>query len=453
MNRRQHTRRGFLRSALHAAGGAASLRTAGALFGGLAAHSARAEFSDYKALVCVFLHGGNDGFNWLIPNDDAGYASYQQPRRNIAIPRNQLLGIDPPGMAPLGLHPSCPNIRSLFAQGDAAFIANCGVLMAPTTKANYALGRNLPPALFSHNDQQDHWMTARPGQQKLTGWAGRVHTQLESSLAATPLAMNLSLAGNNLLQSGGPIPAYILAADGAALINDIHFTSANYYPYMSGIAAGELSPNALERSLAGAMRNAFEVGEYVDGALDATPAPSAGFDENVELGRNLRMAAHLIEANRVLGVNRQIFFIGHSGFDTHDSQATRQAQLLGELDAAVNAFQVEMASKGLANDVTLFTMSEFGRTLTVNGDGSDHGWGSHHLVVGGAVNGGTVYGTLPDLTIDGPDDTGYGRIIPTTSMDQYAATLANWFGVPRTQLATVFPNIGRFAPRTLGFLG
>ena len=204
--------------------------------------------------------------------------------------------------------------------------------------------------------------------------------------------------------------------------------------------------------MAQAMRNAYDVGELVDIALADTAPPATVFDEDTGIGRDLRMTAHLIAAHAQLGAKRQIFFVEMGGFDTHDGQNQVQPLLFSALDGAVSAFQAEMRALGLADAVTLFTTSEFGRTLTSNGDGSDHGWGAHQLVVGGAVKGGTIYGTMPNLGLDGPQDAGYGRIIPTTSSEQYLATLANWFMMSGTGMTTVFPNLARFSPRTLGFM-
>jgi len=446
------SRRGFLRSALGMACGSASLSMAGGLLAALAPVAARAAFSDYRALVCVNLAGGNDGFNWLVPRDSTGHGVYAESRGALAIARGDLRPIATAGGLDLGLNPACGATQALFAAQEAAFVANCGVLMAPTTREDYAGNTSLPPALFSHNDQTDHWMSARPGFEKRSGWAGRLHSVLGEPNGDSPLAMNLSLAGPNLCQSGGPMPAYILGTDGAALIGDIHGNSANYYPYFAAIEAGEASVNALERSLATAMRNAFDLGEFVDVALADTPPPATPFDEASDIGRGLRMTAHTIAAHAALGAQRQVFFVQMGGYDTHDSQGLLHPQLLGRLDAAVGAFQAEMHALGLANKVTLFTSSEFGRTLTVNGDGTDHGWGSHHLVVGGAVRGGEVYGSMPDLTVDGPQDAGFGRIIPTTSTDQYLATLVRWFMSGGTGIGQVFPNLANFTPRRLGFL-
>ena len=445
-------RRDFLRRALGMACGSATLSLSGGLLGALAPAVARAAFSDYRALVCVNLAGGNDGFNWLVPRDSAGHGVYAEARGSLAIARADLRPIVSASGLDLGLNPACAATQALFDSREAAFVANCGVLMAPTTREDYAGKIGLPPALFSHNDQSDHWMSARPGQEKRSGWAGRLHSALREANGDSPLAMNLSLAGPNLCQSGGPLPAYILGTDGAALIDDIHGASANYYPYFAGIEAGEASVNALERSMALAMRNAFGLGEFVDLALQDTAPPATYFDEDTEIGRSLRMTAHMIAAHAALGAKRQVFFVQMGGFDTHDRQRQLQPQLLGWLDAAIGAFQAEMRALGLANAVTLFTTSEFGRTLTVNGDGTDHGWGSHHLVVGGAVRGGNVYGAMPDLSIDGPQDAGYGRIIPTTSTDQYLATLLRWFMSGGTGMSTVLPNLANFAPRTLGFM-
>jgi uncharacterized protein (DUF1501 family) len=445
------SRRAFLDHLMRTTAGSAAW-SAGLLgsLAGVAQASAAAD--DYKALVCLFFYGGNDAFNWLVPREATQYQKYAQSRPNLAIPLEQLQPLGAPSVD-VGLHPSCPGIASLFAQKRAAFVANCGTLMAPTTKDDFLAGKNLPPALFSHNDQQDIWMSGAPGLPKLSGWAGRVDQLLDPMNGSSPLAMNLSLSGNNLFGSGGALPAYILNSNGATLIDSIHHHSENYYPYLKHITLAEASVNPLERQMGRAMRSAFDVAEVVDSALQDTPPPTTPFDLDSDLGRNMRMAAYMISTHALLGVKRQIYFVGYGSFDTHDRQGELQPELLGTVDAAVSAFQAEMEARGLADNVTLFTMSDFGRTLTVNGDGTDHGWGSHHLVVGGAVRGGDIYGRMPDMTLDGPDDGGFGRIIPSTSVDQYAATLASWFGVAAADLPKVFKNLPQFTPRKLGFLG
>ena len=440
-------RRGFLRTAL----GAAVLPMASTIPALVAPAVARAA-GDFRALVCIQLEGGNDSFNWLVPRNSAAHALYAEARPGLAIRRASLRPVTTARGLDLGLHPASARLQSLFASGEAAFIANCGVLMRPTTKADYEAGVSLPPALFSHSDQSDHWMSARPGFPKRDGWAGRLHTAMPDANGTPGIAMNLSLAGPTLLQSGGPVPAYMLGREGAVLIDAIHRESANYYPYFSGIGLGERSVNPLERAMATAMRGAFEVGELVDESLAATPPPVTEFDADNPLALDLRTVARMIAARGLLGMSRQLFVLRMGGFDTHDGQADVQPRLFRELDSAIGAFQDEMRLQGVSESVTLFTLSEFGRTLTTNGDGTDHGWGAHQLVVGGAVRGGEVYGSMPDLRVDGPQDAGFGRIIPGVSSEQYLGTLARWFGVSAGSLAQVFPNVARFMPRTLGFM-
>ncbi|MGQ0622449.1 MAG: DUF1501 domain-containing protein [Panacagrimonas sp.] len=447
------TRRQFLDGALRAAAGSASALSTIGLLNLLGASAAQAQTGDYRALVCVFLYGGNDGYGMLIPRDAARYALYRNPRPNLAIERANLLPIAPVGGEDLGLHPRCVGLQSLFQQNRLAFVANVGTLLAPTTKADYNANRNLPPALFSHNDQQDHWMSGAADRPKLTGWGGRIADLLSSLNGSSPLSLNISIDGNNLFQTGSDMVPYILNQDGVEPIYGIEDYPERFGPYQAALTrALQTGAHRIENAFAKVAQSAIDVGQLTRAALEGAPPVNTAFPDT-DLGRQLRIAARMIAARSLLGVRRQVFFVAMGGYDTHDAQVFNHGELMGALSDAVSAFHAATVELGVADRATLYTMSDFGRTWTSNGDGTDHAWASHHFVVGNAVQGGRIFGRLPNYTLDGPDDAGFGRIIPTTSVDQYGATLARWFGVPNGDMPTVFPNLGRFASGDLGILG
>lgn len=448
-------RRGFLRLGTQTLASGSLLATLGSVERVLAA----SDTSGYRALVCIFLHGGNDSFNWLVPRDEAGHAVYAASRRNLALDRNSLLPMtsstgDDTGY---GLHPSCPGLRSQFAAGRAAFIANSGPLVQPVSKAAYlAETVALPPQLYSHSDQEIQWMTSYPQQIGTpTGWAGRIADLLQDQDFNPRLSVNISLNGNNTWQSGGTTVQYALGRSGAPTM-DLISASGNGATtrrniFQALVAQGLNATHPMTQQYARTQARAIDLAGFMNTALDSVPEPQAAFPDT-ELGEQLRMAARVIAARPVLGVSRQMFFIGMGGWDTHDATLFRHAQLLSELDTALTAFQDALQQSNAEREVTTFTASDFGRTLTSNGDGTDHAWGGHAVVVGGAVQGGRIYGRLPDLALDGPDDVGNGRIVPTLSTDEYAATLARWFGVSDSDLDLVFPNLSRFSTRDLGFM-
>jgi uncharacterized protein (DUF1501 family) len=414
-----------------------------------------APFADYRALVCVFLFGGNDSFNMLVPRSAAEYNAYAASRQNLAVALDQLLPIEPliADGAQYGLHPSMPHLQALFAGQHAAFVANVGPLIAPTTKAEYAAKAvPLPPQLFSHNDQQDQWHALRGHNLSDTGWAGRMADLIRVNVAGQQLATNVSLNGNTLFQSGDSTVAYAMGptgplafagfgTSGFALEQRRAFERIIGAPYDSIYARG----------FAEIQRRAVESADRVKSAMDQAPPLATVFPPS-PLGQQLQTVARLIAVRDRLAMQRQIFFVATGGFDSHDDQLVNQPMLLGNVSACLSAFYEATVELGVAQSVTAFTQSDFGRTLTSNGDGTDHAWGGVQIVVGEAVRGRRLYGRYPSLEIGGPEDVGGGRLIPSVSADQYAATLARWFGIPDADLARVAPHIGNFADRDLGIL-
>ncbi len=413
--------------------------------------------NDYRALVCVYLYGGNDGFNMLVPRSTAEYNQYATSRGNLALPSANLLSLNPSvapiGGASFGLNPAMPLMRDLFnqTQSPLAIATNVGPLLYPITKAQYeAESVPVPKQLFSHIDQNVTWLQTRADAIDRHGWGGRLADMFHTSNANQQLSMNISIDGENVFQAGEDVFPYFVGEDGARGLDDVPVWRTNRRAAFTALRDAAHG-NALQRQYASVVRRSMDNQVMVADALDGESALATTFPDS-PLGRKLRMVARLINVRGGLQMQRQIFYVGLGGFDTHDNQLSDQADRLGELDAALAAFHAATAEMSVDNSVTTFTASEFGRTTSVNGDGTDHGWGSHHLVMGGAVNGRRIYGTPPNLTVEGPDDAGWGQIIPTTSVDQYAATIAGWYGVPAGDMSTVFPNIGRFESADLGFL-
>ena len=418
-----------------------------------------APFPDYKALVCVFLHGGNDSFNMLIPRSNAEYNIYAASRQNMAVAQQDLLAINPVTAdgTDYGLHPSMPGLQGLFENGSAAIISNIGPLIQPTTKTDIFNGSaTLPPQLFSHNDQQDQWNSLKGATVSKTGWAGRIADLIRMNVADQQIATNISLSGNALLQSAEETIAYVIGSNGPLGFqgfsnsgdpNDIFYQQRLAFERVLNASYDTVS----ERGFADVQRRAVATADLVNDALDSAPALTTLFPQT-PLGAQLQTVARLIAVKDTFAMQRQVFFVGIGGFDSHDDQVLNQPGLLGGVSEAMTAFYNATVEIGMADSVTSFTQSDFGRTLTSNGDGTDHAWGGNQLIIGDAVLGRDIYGTFPSLALDGADDVGGGRLIPTTSADQYAATLANWFGIPDADLDIIAPNIDNFAVRDLGFL-
>ncbi len=417
------------------------------MIGGVAA-------GDFKALVCVFLYGGNDSNNVLIPSDATDYTLYTTARGGLALPQSSLLPITPKTSdgRTYSLHPSLVELHNLFANGQAALMANVGTLVAPVTRATY-LNRSvqLPPQLFSHADQQTQWQTSWPDSPQGSGWGGRMADLLSSLNGSAKVSMGISLAGTNTFEVGNVVSAYQISPYGAPGLSGFNGTTDPGYVAYNNIVNLPYT-NLFERAFAATTRGAIDNSAIITAALAGAPALATAFPANSYLASQLQMVAQMIGIRSALGMRRQVYFVAAGGFDTHGDQLVAHSALLADLSRSMGAFYNATVELGVANQVTTFTASDFGRTLITNGSGSDHGWGSHHFVMGGDVRGGDIYGKFPTLSVNGSDDTDDGRWIPTTSVDQYAATLAKWFGVADADMPTVFPNLNRFASNNLGFM-
>ncbi len=442
-------RRTFIRSAaLLAAGNAAGLGPMGML--NAAAQSTAS--SDYKALVCIFLSGGNDANNLLIPFDTAGYANYAALRGPMALAQNAVLPSSSlPGFA---LHPSLGGTRAMIDSGSAALVANVGTLTQPLTRAQYLSGGAAPWNLFSHLDQTQEWQNANLSAELHSGWAGRIADGLSTRYnpnATVPMVTSVS--GDALLCDGAHTSALTVTPGqlgmGTCSAGDLCSARASAQQALVGLNSGV----SLVQADNGITSNAFRYASALAAAAQSVQPLQTVFPTGNGLATQLQQVAQIMQIRSALGINRQIFFCNLGNFDTHGSQHAVHAALLSALDGALVSFNQATIELGLAKQVTTFTMSEFSRTLQPNSsDGTDHAWGSHHLVMGGAVKGGAVYGTFPTLALNGPDDSGSnGRWIPTTAASQYGATLARWFGVSETLMPAVFPTLSGFSTSDLGF--
>jgi uncharacterized protein (DUF1501 family) len=445
------SRRNFLawsaRTAALGAGAPFALNLAA--LGTAAAQSA----SDYKALVCVFLYGGNDNHNTVIPYDAASYAEYQRARSGIARARDSLLPLVPAsnlGGRQYALAPELQALATLFDAGRAAIVANVGPLLRPTSRAQF-LARSvpLPPKLFSHNDQQSVWQASVP-EGAAFGWGGRMGDVLASANTKSTFT-SISVAGNAVWASGrstlqyqvGPSGAIAVEALGAANL----FGSASA-PQLLRRLVTEPRAHVLQDDHTRLMQRALAANQDLRDAMAGVPELQTEFPSG-SLAAQLKMVARLIAVRERIGAKRQVFFVSLGGFDQHAFLNSAHPPLLTQLAGALGAFDTALGELNVRNQVTTFTASDFGRALSSNGDGSDHGWGSHHFVLGGAVRGRDIHGRYPSLAAGDDADAGQGRLIPSTSVDQYAASLGRWMGLSDTQLVDVLPNLGQFAPATL----
>jgi uncharacterized protein (DUF1501 family) len=411
--------------------------------------------SNYQALVCIFLLGGNDGHNTVIPITTAqqNYNQYQQTRGGLAIPSGSLLPIAN-GSDTYGLHPSLAEIQGLYNQGKAAVLANVGMLVQPITRAIYLTNNSalIPSALFSHSDQSSQWQTGIPAGNGSSGWGGRITDLLQSQNSAAIFPPVTATNSCQLFCTGVQTFPATVPPTGMATLNALSSASAN-----AGMQQLLTFDNGVQlvQAANGIMTRGNNYANTLTGLLGSAPPLQTQFPAGNPLAAQLQTVARVMSVRNQLGLTRQIFFCMLDGFDTHSLQFETQTPLLQQLSQAVLAFYQATQELGIDGNVTTFTASEFGRTLTPSGaDGSDHAWGNHHFIIGTGVKGGRFYGNFPLLAPGGPDDAGSrGVLLPTTAVDQYGATLAQWFGVPQTSLPTVFPNIANFGISPLGFLG
>lgn len=461
------TRRDFLRSSACAVG---SMALASSIDTFSLVHALTPEAaSDYKALVCVFLNGGNDGNNMFVSLDQyTGYANVRAAA-GLAIAQASLLPVSPVSGGSYGFHPNMPEMRDLFNSGKLAVLCNNGPLVEPLTRTTYQNGTGKKPLqLFSHSDQVGLFQTAIANNVSQTGWGGRLADKTAGLNGSATFPSNVSIAGINLLLSGVDTRQLAVADSNTSLANVLQLnsapTAAEQTPRLASF--NELRTLDNDFKLVKAASDTRSSSIETDNALSSVNPILTTVFPNTSLGRQLKQVALLIKActdvNAGINMKRQIFFTQIGGFDTHSAEIGGQGGLLTQVSQAINAFYAATVELGIQDKVTTFTMSDFGRTFQpagtgVNAVGTDHAWGNHQLIVGGQVQGHTLYGTYPTLALGGPDDTDggsnpRGRWIPTTSVEQYAATLATWYGLSSADLSAVFPLIGRFATSDLGFL-
>lgn len=448
------TRRDFLQYTLAAAAGLSTRSAALGFLAGTQAAAVQAADQEYRALVCIFLGGGNDGYNVLIPTDSERYGIYKQARSNLALDKEDLLDLTGNNAGQTyAVWDAAQEMQQMYNNGRLAFVANVGTLLQPTQKKDYESGKNLPPQLFSHSDQTDQAMSSQLDALQRVGWGGRIADLLSNLNGPNALPLGVSIAGNNLFQIGETAVPYYLSSYGVERFSVTNGGAKDprTRAFRKILEQASLGHRLLEREYANAVGKTLDLSESLIKALEKSNSGSEAWPGGY-LSDQLEMVAKMISVRQTFGMNRQVFYVTHGGYDTHDNQIDSHSGLISELSEAISTFHNAMEQLGVASNVTSFTLSEFGRTLTSNGDGTDHSWGNIQMVAGGSVLGGQVYGQFPNQTLDGPDDSGYGRLIPTTSIEQYGATLAAWFGADDSELHTLFPHLDRFATANLGFM-
>lgn len=430
---------------------------------GLARSAAAQSTPGYRALVCVLLAGGNDSYNMLVPVDDDQYGEYAGIRSDLALPKAELLTLPgtTAGGRSYGVHPGMPELQALYTNGDAAMIASVGTLLEAFDAGAVAAGTaKLPLGLFSHTDQINQWQTAVPDARIAKGWGGRVADLLGDANVQNGISMNISLSGSNVFQSGDTTGEYAIdaAGDGAQGISS-YDDGTDWGAFKKRMIDDLLAvpqQHVLRREYARRFRAAIDAQAVFVDAMQTAPDLQTPFSAG-NFSQSLRQIARVISVRDALGATRQTFFVTVGGWDHHDEVLDNQARMLPAISRGLGEFRDALVELGVFDEVTTFTTSDFGRTMTSNGKGSDHGWGGHHIVMGGSVAGGQIYGDYPELSPSSPFDVGRGIYAPTTSVDEYFAELALWFGVPSSDLATVLPNVGTFyapgsATPPMGFL-
>ena len=409
------------------------------------------ENNDYKALVCILFAGGIDSFNILVPRGNAEYGEYKRIRSDLALEQNTLLPITPKTNdgKEYGVHPSMPEVQELFNDGNIAFLANVGTLVEPTTLEQFENNSvKLPLGMFSHSDQIAHWQTSIPNQRSVTGWGGRIADKISTINPNQNISMNISLSGSNIFQVGNESFEYEVQPDGTGgiEINGFGNDADPYYAAKTDAINRILDReynNIFEKTIAAKTKESIKNNRFFSSAIENIDDFSTQFTQS-QFSRSLRMVAKTIAARNTLKMRRQTFFVLFGGWDHHDEVLNNQQQMLPVVSKGLSEFYSALKEIGVENEVTTFTTSDFGRTLTSNGRGSDHAWGGNHLIMGGSVKGRDIYGEYPSLSAGNPLDTGRGRLIPTTSIDSYFAELTCGFGVSATDLPIIFPNIENF---------
>ncbi len=423
------------------------------------AQSAAQSAAHYRALVCINLDGGNDGFNMLVPRTGAAYSEYKDSRRHLAVGAADLIGLSPStaNTTPVGLNPYMQQLKPLFDQGHVAFQANVGTMIEPTTPDDV---RNesvrLPEQLFSHHDQARQWQKLDHYHSWNSGWGARA-ADIFASQQAYPNLAAISLVGSNEWQAGGEQAAFTISSEGVSSYAGMDDMSEGSWQMPRRQAFIELLnhqyQNVFERSYAEMQSRALVLSTNVGAALSRLGELQTPVPKDNRLAQQLAMVAKLIAIKDEFRMTRQLFYVNLSGFDTHDDQLRVQPYLYSQVADALAFFHQALTEIDQLNNVTSFTTSDFGRSVSGNGDGTDHGWGNHHIVMGGAVQGTDVYGTMPRVTVDGPDDYRNGRIVPTTAVSQYAATHLRWLGLSEADIDNLLPSLKNFNKRDLGFYG
>ncbi|MBK8388661.1 MAG: DUF1501 domain-containing protein [Saprospiraceae bacterium] len=411
---------------------------------------------DYKALVCLFMSGGNDSYNMLIPRDNGTngavslYNTYKASRSNLALPFNSLLNLNHvlPGATPFGLNPSLPKVASLYGSGKLAFVSNVGTLVEPVATRSQLENntKEAPLGLYSHSDQGAQWQTGIPNDRSAVGWAGKIADMLQSVNTNDKISMNISLSGTNVMQTGNNTVEFAIDPENGSIgiygDNDDWLLNQVTKSSLNSLFADNYQ-DIFKKAYTKVIKNSREGNEILQTQLSVPTTYTTPFPETY-LGNAFKMVANVIAKRSGLGMKRQIFFIDYGGWDHHDEVIAAQTEMFTEVDNALHAFNAAMNQLTVSDLVTTFSVSEFSRTLTSNGNGTDHGWGGNVMVMGGNVDGGKMFGTYPSLSLNSTIDLGGGVLIPSTSTDAYFAELALWYGVPPSELSTLFPNIGNF---------